>query len=113
MPGWLQAVLQVAQPLTPVTVILGAVTLLLTGRLVPRRTVTDIRDDRDARVSDAKALAEIWREAYRVSESARVEDHELLRQALEGVHTIVHLLESRRDAVEAQRDARQVERDVR
>lgn len=96
MPPWLDTVLQVSQPITPIALVLTAVWLVLSGRIVPRRVVQDIREDRDARVEEAKQQAAIWREAYRVSEETRQKQHDLLRESLEGVHTITHLLESRR-----------------
>lgn len=98
MPPWLDTGLQVLQPVTPIGLVLAAVLLVLSGRIVPRRVVQDIRADRDARVKEAREQTAIWRQAYQTSEEARMRQHDLLRDALEGVHTITHLLESRRDA---------------
>lgn len=103
MPPWLDAVLQVLQPVTPIGLVLTAVGLVLSGRIVPRRVVQDIRADRDARIEEAREQTAIWREAYRVSEEARQKQHDLLRESLEGVHTITHLLESRRPELDARR----------
>lgn len=103
MPPWLDAVLQVLQPVTPISLVLTAVYLILSGKIVPRRVVQDLREDRDTRVEEAREQTAIWREAYRVSEEARQKQHDLLRESLEGVHTITHLLESRRPELDARR----------
>lgn len=96
MPPWLTQVLDVLQPVTPIGLVLVAVTLVFSGKLVPRRVVEDIRADRDTRVAEAREQTQIWREAYQVSEAARMQQQDLLRQSLEGVHTITHLLEAHR-----------------
>lgn len=49
-----------------------AVWLILSGRLVPRSTVDDIRQQRDR-----------WEQAARASESARAEDRQQVRELLE------------------------------
>lgn len=40
------------------------VLLVLTGRLVPRAVVRDLRADRDARVAEARQAAEQWQAAH-------------------------------------------------
>lgn len=47
------------------------VVLILTGRLVPRRQLEDLRDDRDARVSAAEKQAAIWQSAYEAAVLSR------------------------------------------
>jgi hypothetical protein len=65
--------LDVAAP----SVLLGILILLiLTGRLVPRRTMEDAIHDRDE-----------WRAAHRISEQARVELAEQLGELLEHART--------------------------
>lgn len=67
--------------LTP-SVLLGIVILMvLTGRLVPRRTFQDMKEDRDG-----------WRAAHRVSEEARVEISKQLDVALEVGDTMRQVL---------------------
>lgn len=103
MPSWLNDLAEILQPVTPIGLVLTAVYLIFSGKLVARRVVQDIREDRDARVEEAREQTAIWREAYRVSEEARQAQHDLLRESLEGVHTITHLLESRRPELDARR----------
>lgn len=100
MPPWFESVMQ---PATPVGLVLIAVLLVLSGRIVPRRVVQDLRKDRDDRVQEAREQTAIWREAHRISEEARQKQHDLLHEALEGVHTIAHLLESRRAELDSSR----------
>lgn len=52
------------------------VLLILTGRLVPRRTVEDITHDRDE-----------WRAAHRISEAARAEAASQVEELLEHART--------------------------
>lgn len=70
------------------------VILILTGRLVPRSVVRDIRKDRDERVAEAQEQTAIWREAYQLSKQAQ--DIMLLqtRQQLEVGRTVNQVLQS-------------------
>jgi hypothetical protein len=47
------------------------VLLVLTGRLVPRRQLEDLREDRDARVEAAEHMAAIWQQAYEAAVQSR------------------------------------------
>lgn len=47
------------------------VVLVLTGRLVPRRQLQDLREDRDARVAAAEKQALIWQGAYEAAVASR------------------------------------------
>lgn len=58
--------------LGPVALAGLAVLLILTGRLVPRRTYDDIKHDRDE-----------WRAAHRISETARIEAQAQMDEMLE------------------------------
>ena len=71
--------------------------LVATGRLRTAGNVVEIREDRDARVADAKEQAAVWREAYYKSEAARVENERMLRDSLDNGLAVLHLLESFRD----------------
>lgn len=63
----------------PGTAIIGILTLILaafvravlTGRLVPRQTVEDLRQDRNERVGEIAGERDLWREAYQTSEQTR------------------------------------------
>lgn len=51
--------------------LLGLIVLaVLRGDLVPRRILKDVRQDRDERVAEARALAEVWRSAYEFEREA-------------------------------------------
>lgn len=43
---------------------------VLRGYLVPRRVLEDVRQDRDDRVAEARALADAWRQAYEFERDA-------------------------------------------
>ena len=47
------------------------VLMVLTGRLVSRRVLEDVRRDRDVRVAEARALAEVWRQAWETERAVR------------------------------------------
>lgn len=72
--------------LAPSTLAGVCVLLILTGRLVPRRTYDDIVHDRDE-----------WRAAHRISESARVlgEDHQ--RDMAETARTMNQVMREMQD----------------
>jgi hypothetical protein len=81
------------------TIVLIGLLLIFTGRLVPRRTVEDVREDRDARLADRDArireLAaerDTWRAACERSEVARMELQAQTAEQLELSRTAVHLL---------------------
>lgn len=44
---------------------------VLRGYLVPRRILEDVRKDRDDRVAEAHAIAEMWHAAYEYEREAR------------------------------------------
>ncbi|MER7967797.1 MULTISPECIES: hypothetical protein [unclassified Streptomyces] len=54
------------------------VLLILSGRLVPRRQLDDLRADKDAQIAAEREEKLTWREAHRVSEEARRTDQELV-----------------------------------
>ncbi len=85
--------------LTPGTVLLILVLLIATGRLRPKSNVTEIREDRDARLADAQAQRDEWREAYFLSEEARKQSETAFREALEVVRTANAVLSGFREAV--------------
>jgi hypothetical protein len=52
-------------------VLVVVILLILAGRLVPRRVVSDIRSDRDDRIAEMREEVLTWRTAYETSEKAR------------------------------------------
>lgn len=48
-----------------------AVLLILLGGLIPRYVVNQIRQDRDARLAEAREETNNWRAAYRAAEESR------------------------------------------
>lgn len=49
------------------------VLLILKGHLVSRAVLEDVRKDRDARVAELAKDRDLWRDAHRESEAARIE----------------------------------------
>lgn len=45
-------------------IVVLAVVMVLTGRLVPSRAVKELRKDRDERVAEVRAEVQVWRDAY-------------------------------------------------
>lgn len=66
--------------------------LVLTGRLVSRRVLKDLRADHEAALSRAVAEAATWREAYSASEAARRLEAAHVGELLEGVRTTSRVL---------------------
>jgi hypothetical protein len=75
------------------------VLLIIIGRLVPRSVVEDVRKDRDDRLAAALAERDAWREAYRVSEAARMESQAQVGELLELSRTAEHVLRAIRGEV--------------
>lgn len=76
---------------------LAAVWAVITGRLVPRRVVDDIRADRDARVAEWKLRADEWRTAYQATEEARRHLTGQVDTALESMAAVTRLVGSHKD----------------
>ncbi|MCP9205488.1 hypothetical protein [Streptomyces cucumeris] len=66
-----------------VVLITIVVLMVLTGRLVPRSTLQDMREERDT-----------WRAAHSESEAGRAADREQIRELLELSRTAGHVLTS-------------------
>jgi hypothetical protein len=75
------------------------VLLIIVGRLVPRSVVEDVRKDRDDRLAALVAERDAWREAYRVSETARMESQAQVGELLELSRTAEHVLRAIRGEV--------------
>lgn len=90
--------------------VLGVVVLfILLGRLVPRRTVDDLRADYQARIEQLIVERDMWMAAHKVSEEARHEDQQQSREMLELARTSVHVLRSLPSTGEGVTDAQVVE----
>jgi hypothetical protein len=84
------------------------VVLVLTGRLVPRRTVDDLRADRDARILAAKEQTELWKHAYELAvQSRRSADSHVdeLMEAARAAVQVIEVLPNLSPAHEGTRDA--------
>lgn len=68
------------------------VILVLTGRLVPRRVVEDLRSDRDAQLAAARAEAATWQRAYEIEQHARRVQAEQIEALLEVGRTTSRVL---------------------
>lgn len=73
------------------------VLLLFTGRLRPERLVSEMREDRDARLSELRAQVEEWKAAHKASEEARVELERSIDNLIEVGRVAEALLRSLRD----------------
>lgn len=63
------------------------IVLVLTGQLVTRRALEDVRKDRDARLAEKDALAAMWRQAYEFEREARSQLTEQSQLSIEAAHT--------------------------
>jgi hypothetical protein len=75
------------------------VLLIFLGRLVPRSVLEDVRKDRDDRLAALVQERDAWREAYRVSEAARVEAQNQVGELLELSRTAETVLRALRGEV--------------
>lgn len=64
-----------------------AIYLILSGRLVPRSVVEDVRADRDERVKAALEDRDTWKDAYQISEAGRDKQGTILSDLLEYAKT--------------------------
>jgi hypothetical protein len=96
MPPWLSVEWLTA--LTPSALLSLGVLLIFTGKLRPKSAIDEIRQDRDARIAEAKEQIAVWREAYRISESARDKSAAALAESLEGLKLAEDALRAFRSA---------------
>lgn len=71
--------------------------LVVTGRLRPERLIQEIRVDRDARITEAREQAGIWKQAYETEHAARMEQESAIRETLEVTRTVEHLVRALRE----------------
>lgn len=74
------------------SVVALAVILVLTGRLVPRRNLEDVRKDRDARIEEARAEAATWRRAWELERDVRELQAKHIEELLEFGRTTTRVL---------------------
>lgn len=74
------------------SILAAGVWLVLTGRLVPRSQLDDVRADRDKAVARADAETARWRSAYEYSEQARRIDAGHTGQILANVSAVAAAL---------------------
>lgn len=75
-----------------VAVLVIVVLLILFGRLLPRKSVSDVLADRDRQIAALRAERDTWRTAHEESEKARMVEREQSAEALELARTTVQLL---------------------
>ncbi len=66
------------------------VLMVLTGRLVTRKQLEDVRADKDAQITALIQERDTWREAHRVSEEARREAQDQAGELLEYSRVSAH-----------------------
>lgn len=71
-----------------------AIVLIFRGEIVPKATLEAMRADRDAIIASKNEECNNYKEAYRLSEQARLTGAEADKELLELGRTTVHLLES-------------------
>lgn len=69
-----------------------AIFLILTGRLVPRTTVDDMRADYASRLKEKQSEAEDWKEAYKLESAVGVEQGKQIGELLEFARTTDHMI---------------------
>jgi len=77
-----------------------AIYLVLTGKIVPRSVVDDIRADRDARVATANEEKSVWREVAETSDKRADVLSGQVGQLLEYARVSDHLLRSIKESAE-------------
>ncbi|MEW2393082.1 hypothetical protein AB0933_32450 [Streptomyces venezuelae] len=80
-------------------IVVFVVLLIIVGRLVPRSVLEDVRKDRDDRLQALIGERDAWREAYRESESARIQSQAQVGELLELGHTATTVLRAIRGEV--------------
>lgn len=71
-----------------------AVISIFKGWLVPRGVVTDLRTDRDARLTEVAGERDDWKEAYLVEREAGSKKDDQIEELFELARTSAHALKS-------------------
>jgi len=83
------------------------VLLILLGRIVPRSTVKQLRDDFDDRIKDVFKIAETWEKAYVKSESAREREADTRREQEQALKECIEIGKASLAILQAVRNAAQ------
>ncbi|MFC9891453.1 hypothetical protein [Streptomyces pilosus] len=75
------------------------VLLILKGHLVARSVLEDVRTDRDARIAELAKERDMWRDAHRESEAARIEAQNQVGELVELARVADHVLRAIRGEV--------------
>lgn len=78
--------------LSAAAILAVVILLVLTGRLVPRRTLEDAREDRELRARELAAERDTWRVAAERECAARIELQGQMAELLELSRTAAHVL---------------------
>lgn len=87
-------------------IVVLTVLLLLTGRLVPRSVLKDVRDDRDTRVQEARTEMNYWKDANEASQSTVRELSGQVNELLEYARTTDSFIKSLPRVLKAAEDDR-------
>jgi hypothetical protein len=86
-----------------VGVLLIVVLSIITGRLVPRRSLEDVRTDRDARIAEEKDRGDEWRAAAQTQDARNDVLTQQVAQLLEAARTTNALIEGLKQAYQEKR----------
>jgi hypothetical protein len=86
-----------------VAVLILAVIGIFTGKLVPRRSLEDVRADRDARLAEERARGDEWRAAAQLQDQRNDLLAQQITQLLDTARTMNSVLEGMRQASQERR----------
>lgn len=86
--------------LTAGGMLLVAVWLILTGKILPKATLTELRADMEARIQDARKEADDWRAAFTAASESQQLQSQMLRELLENGKTSLSVLTALRETLE-------------
>lgn len=81
-----------------VGVLLITVVGILTGRLIPRKSLDDVRKDRDARLAEERARGDEWRAAAQAQDSRNDLLTQQVAQLVDTMRTMNALIDGMRQA---------------
>lgn len=86
-----------------VAVLTLVVLAIITGRLIPRRSLDDVRADRDARIAEERARGDEWRAAAQAQDARNDLLSQQVAQLLDTARTTNALIEGLRQASQERR----------
>jgi hypothetical protein len=84
-------------------VLILVVLAIVTGRLIPRRSLEDVRADRDARLAEERARGDEWRAAAQAQDTRNDLLSQQVGQLLDAARTTNALIEGLRQASQERR----------